>query len=57
MPTYIMLTTLTSEGAHTGDANPDRLTAVADEVAKSAARLSPGRGLAVRSGLTATCGR
>jgi uncharacterized protein with GYD domain len=34
MPTYIMLTTLTSEGAHTVHANPDRLTALADEVAK-----------------------
>ena len=33
MPTYIMLTTLTSEGAHTVHANPDRLTALADEVA------------------------
>ncbi|HKA04181.1 MAG TPA: GYD domain-containing protein [Acidimicrobiales bacterium] len=33
MPTYIMLTTLTSEGAHTVHANPDRLTAVNDEVA------------------------
>ena len=34
MPTYIMLTSLTSEGAHTVHANPDRLTALADEVAK-----------------------
>ena len=34
MPTYIMLTTLTSEGAHTVHANPDRLTALADEVTK-----------------------
>jgi uncharacterized protein with GYD domain len=33
MPTYIMLTTLTAEGAHTVHANPDRLTALADEVA------------------------
>lgn len=33
MPTYIMLTTLTTEGAHTLHANPDRLTAVTDEVA------------------------
>jgi uncharacterized protein with GYD domain len=33
MPTYIMLTTLTSEGAHTVHANPDRLNAVNDEVA------------------------
>lgn len=33
MPTYIMLTTLTSEGAHTVHANPDRLTAVNEEVA------------------------
>ena len=34
MPTYIMLTTLTSEGAHTVHANPDRLTAVNEEVSK-----------------------
>jgi uncharacterized protein with GYD domain len=34
VPTYIMLTTLTAEGAHTVHANPDRLTALADEVAK-----------------------
>ena len=33
MPTYIMLTTLTAEGAHTVHANPDRLAAVNDEVA------------------------
>jgi uncharacterized protein with GYD domain len=33
MPTYIMLTTLTSEGAHTVHANPDRLNAVNEEVA------------------------
>jgi uncharacterized protein with GYD domain len=34
MPTYILLTTLTSEGAHTLHANPDRLGAVNDEVSK-----------------------
>ncbi len=34
MPTYIMLTTLTSEGAHTVHANPDRLKALADEVSE-----------------------
>jgi uncharacterized protein with GYD domain len=34
MPTYILLTTLTSEGAHTLHANPDRLVAVNDEVSK-----------------------
>ncbi len=33
MPTYIMLTTLTAEGAHTVHANPDGLNAVNDEVA------------------------
>ena len=33
MPTYIMLTTLTAQGAHTVHANPDRLAAVNDEVA------------------------
>jgi len=33
MPTYVMLTTLTAEGAHTVHANPDRLNAVNDEVA------------------------
>ena len=33
MPTYIMLATLTTEGAHTVHANPDRLAAVNDEVA------------------------
>ena len=32
MPTYIMLTTLTADGAHTVHANPDRLTALADEI-------------------------
>ena len=32
MPTYIMLTTLTSDGAHTVHANPDRLSAVNEEV-------------------------
>jgi len=32
MPTYIMLTTLTSEGAHTVHANPERLSAVSEEV-------------------------
>ena len=32
MATYIMLTTLTSEGAHTVHGNPDRLKAVAEEV-------------------------
>jgi uncharacterized protein with GYD domain len=34
MPTYIMLTTLTSEGAHTVHANPDRVAALRDDVAK-----------------------
>ncbi len=34
MPTYIMLTTLTAEGAHTVHANPDRLSAVNEEVSK-----------------------
>ena len=33
MPTYIMLTTLTAQGAHTIHANPDRLSAVNDEIA------------------------
>ena len=32
MPTYILLTTLTSEGAHTVHANPDRISAVSDEI-------------------------
>ncbi|MGH9135229.1 MAG: GYD domain-containing protein [Ilumatobacteraceae bacterium] len=32
MGTYIMLTTLTAEGAHTVHSNPDRLTAVSQEV-------------------------
>src|SRR6478609_6721621 len=32
MPTYIMLTTLTTEGAHTVHASPDRLSAVNAEV-------------------------
>jgi uncharacterized protein with GYD domain len=32
MPTYIMLTTLTAEGAHTVHANPDRLKAVNEEI-------------------------
>jgi len=39
MPTYIMLTTLTSEGAHTVHANPDRLGAVNEEVAKFGCRV------------------
>jgi uncharacterized protein with GYD domain len=34
-----MLTTLTSEGAHTVHANPDRLGAVNDEVAKFGCRV------------------
>lgn len=33
MATYIMLTTLTSDGAHTVHANPERLTAVNDDIA------------------------
>ena len=33
MSTYVMLTTLTTEGAHTVHANPDRLAAVNEEVA------------------------
>lgn len=33
MPTYIMLTTLTAEGAHTVHTSPDRLSAVNEEVA------------------------
>jgi uncharacterized protein with GYD domain len=32
MPTYVMLTTLTTEGAHTVHANPDRLNAVNEEL-------------------------
>jgi uncharacterized protein with GYD domain len=32
MPTYIMLTTLTTEGAHTVHASPERLSAVNAEV-------------------------
>jgi uncharacterized protein with GYD domain len=39
MPTYIMLTTLTSEGAHTVHANPERLAAVNDEVASFGCRV------------------
>ena len=39
MSTYIMLTTLTSEGAHTVHANPDRLNAVAGEVEKFGCRV------------------
>ena len=34
MATYIMLSTLTSEGGHTLHANPDRLDAVNDEIAE-----------------------
>jgi uncharacterized protein with GYD domain len=34
MPTYTMLATLTSEGAHTVHANSDRLTALADGVSE-----------------------
>ena len=39
MPTYVMLTTLTTEGAHTVHANPDRLNAVNDEVASFGCRV------------------
>jgi uncharacterized protein with GYD domain len=33
MPTYIMLTTLTAEGARTVHSSPDRLSAVNEEIA------------------------
>ncbi len=33
MPTYIMLTTLTADGARTVHASPDRLSAVNEEIA------------------------
>ena len=39
MATYIMLTTLTSEGAHTLHASPDRLIAVSEEVAQFGCRV------------------
>lgn len=34
MPTYVLLTTLTGEGAQTLHAHPDRLGAVNDDIAK-----------------------
>ena len=39
MPSYVMLTTLTSQGAQTVHANPERLVAVNDEMTRMGCRV------------------